>query len=77
MHIGGNEPRYDLVEISELLDELTAADPQAAELVKLRFFAGLSGDETAAVLGIAPRSVDLLWSYTRAWLYEKLQRDER
>jgi RNA polymerase sigma factor (TIGR02999 family) len=77
IRIGGNEPRYDLLEISELLDELAAADPKAAELVKLRFFAGLSGDETAAVLGISPRSVDLLWSYTRAWLYEKLQRDER
>src|SRR5262245_575808 len=51
----GNEPRHDLVELDELLGQLAAADPQAAELVKLRFFAGLTGDETAKVLGISPR----------------------
>ena len=77
IHVGGNEPRCDLLEFNELLDQLAAADPKAAELVKLRFFAGLTGDETASVLGISPRSADLLWSYARAWLFEKLRRDER
>jgi len=69
-----DEPRQDLLELDELLEQLAGADPRAAELVKLRFFAGLTGDQTAEVLGISPRSADLLWAYARAWLYEKLQR---
>jgi RNA polymerase sigma factor (TIGR02999 family) len=71
-----DDPRHDLLELDELLSQLASADPRAAELVKLRFFAGLTGDQAAAVLGIAPRSADLLWSYARAWLFEKLQRGE-
>jgi RNA polymerase sigma factor (TIGR02999 family) len=69
----GGEPRHDLLDVDELLDQLAGADPRAAELVKLRFFAGLTGDQAAEVLGIAPRSADLLWAYARAWLFEKLQ----
>src|SRR5262245_34929578 len=57
----GDEPRHDLLDLDELLDQLASADPRAAELVKLRFFAGLTGDQAAEVLGIAPRSADLLW----------------
>jgi RNA polymerase sigma factor (TIGR02999 family) len=68
----GDEPRHDLLDLDELLDQLAGADPKAAELVKLRFFAGLTGDQAAEVLGIAPRSADLLWAYARAWLFEKL-----
>jgi RNA polymerase sigma factor (TIGR02999 family) len=69
----GDEPRHDLLDLDELLDQLAGADPRAAELVKLRFFAGLTGDQAAEILGIAPRSADLLWAYARAWLFEKLQ----
>ena len=69
----GDEPRHDLLDLDELLDRLAEVDPRAAELVKLRFFAGLTGDQAAAVLGIASRSADLLWAYARAWLFEKLQ----
>ena len=67
-------PGHDLLELDELLEQLFAADPQAAELVKLRFFAGLTGDQAAEVLGISPRSADLVWSYARAWLFERLQK---
>jgi RNA polymerase sigma factor (TIGR02999 family) len=70
----GEESPPDLFELNELLDQLAAADPRAAELVKLRFFAGLTGEQTAAVLSISPRAADLLWAYARAWLFEKLQR---
>jgi RNA polymerase sigma factor (TIGR02999 family) len=70
-----DEPRQDLLELDELLEQLAGADPRAAELVKLRFFAGLTGEQTAEVLGISPRAADLLWAYARAWLFEKLQRD--
>ena len=72
----GDEPRHDLLELDDLLDRLAGADPRAAELVKLRFFAGLTGDQAAEALGISPRSADLLWAYARAWLFEKLQRDK-
>jgi RNA polymerase sigma factor (TIGR02999 family) len=71
----GDEPRQDVLELDELLDQLAKIDPQAAELVKLRFFAGLTGEQTAEVLGISPRSVDLLWAYARAWLFERLERE--
>jgi RNA polymerase sigma factor (TIGR02999 family) len=73
----GDEPREDLLELDGLLEQLAGADPRAAELVKLRFFAGLTGEQTAKVLGISPRAVDLLWAYARAWLFEKLQRESR
>ena len=69
----GDEPRHDLLDLDDLVNQLASADPRAAELVKLRFFAGLTGDQAAEVLGIAPRSADLLWAYARAWLFEKLQ----
>jgi RNA polymerase sigma factor (TIGR02999 family) len=72
-----DKPREDLLEVDELLEQLAGADAQAAELVKLRFFAGLTGDEAAQVLGISPRAADLLWAYARAWLFEKLQRESR
>ncbi len=71
--IVGDEPRHDLLDLDEALGQLAGADPRAAELVRLRFFAGLNGDQAAEVLGIAPRSADLLWAYARAWLFEKLQ----
>src|SRR4051794_28416102 len=71
----GDEPRQDLLELDELLEQLAGADPRAAELVKLRFFAGLTGEQAAEVLGISPRAADLLWSYARAWLFERLQRE--
>lgn len=72
--IVSDEPRQDVLELDELLDQLAVADAKAAELVKLRFFAGLTGEQAAEVLGISARSADLLWSYARAWLFEKLQR---
>ncbi len=67
------QQRHDLVELSDLLEQLEAADARAAELVKLRFFAGLTGDQSAEVLGISPRSADFLWKYAKAWLFEKHQ----
>ena len=44
----------------------------AAGLVKLRFYAGLTGDQAAAALGVSPRTADSLWAYARAWLYDHL-----
>src|SRR5437868_3574881 len=62
------EQSEEILAVDEALDGLAAADPQAAQLVKLRYFAGMSIPEAAQVLDIAPRSADRLWSYARAWL---------
>jgi RNA polymerase sigma factor (TIGR02999 family) len=66
--IAGPQVSDEILAVDEGLVGLEAADPQAAELVKLRYFAGLSIDETAQALNISPRSVDRLWAYARAWL---------
>jgi RNA polymerase sigma factor (TIGR02999 family) len=58
----------EILTVDEALAGLAAADPQAAELVKLRYFAGLSIDEAARALNTSPRSADRLWAYARAWL---------
>jgi RNA polymerase sigma factor (TIGR02999 family) len=58
----------ELLDIDAALAGLADADPQAAELVKLRYFAGLTIPQAADALGISPRSADFLWAYARAWL---------
>jgi RNA polymerase sigma factor (TIGR02999 family) len=62
----------DVLDIDAALTELANADAQAAELVKLRYFAGLSIPQAAAALGISPRNADFLWAYARAWLLRSL-----
>ena len=54
--------------MDEALARLAAADPQAAELVKLRYFAGLSLPDTAKLLNLSTRSAERLWTFARAWL---------
>jgi RNA polymerase sigma factor (TIGR02999 family) len=61
-----------LLALDEALDRLTATNPQAAELVKLRYFARFSNAETASVLGMSPRKANQIWAYARAWLREEL-----
>jgi RNA polymerase sigma factor (TIGR02999 family) len=63
----------DLVALDEALSQLTAVDPRAAELVNLRYFAGLTIPQAAEVLGVAPRTADFLWAYARAWLLQKIE----
>jgi RNA polymerase sigma factor (TIGR02999 family) len=65
----------ELLALDEALDQLAAADPAAAELVKLRYFSGLTIPQAAELLGIAPRSADRLWAYAKAWLLQKLRGD--
>jgi RNA polymerase sigma factor (TIGR02999 family) len=62
----------DVLDIDAALAGLATADPQAAELVKLRYFAGLSIPQAADALGVSPRSADFLWAYARAWLLRSL-----
>ena len=64
----------DLVALDEALTKFAEVDPAAAELVKLRYFTGLSGREAAEVMGISVRTADRLWAYARAWLRQALER---
>ena len=63
----------DLVALDEALNKLAETDKRAAELVQLRFFAGLPLPETAQLLGISPRTADRLWAYARAWLHQEIR----
>jgi RNA polymerase sigma factor (TIGR02999 family) len=65
-------PDAHLLDLDEALNRLACSHPQAAELVKLKFFAGLTLHESGAVLGLPPRSADRLWSFARAWLADAL-----
>jgi len=67
------EPVEDLIALDEALDKLATANPQAAELVQLVYFSGLTLHQAAEILGISPRSVDRLWAYAKAWLRRELR----
>jgi RNA polymerase sigma factor (TIGR02999 family) len=84
---GGGQQRVDLdrvvvatettdeniLRINEALEKLAAHDTPAAELVKLRFFAGLTFPQAAKVLGLSERTAKRLWAYARAWLFQEMQ----
>jgi RNA polymerase sigma factor (sigma-70 family) len=65
-------PNDDIIALNEALDQLAAIEPQTAELVKLRYFAGLTNKQSAELLGISPRKADSLWAYARVWLHERI-----
>jgi RNA polymerase sigma factor (TIGR02999 family) len=65
-------PSVDLVALDEALSRLAAEAPAKAELVKLRFFAGLTMPEAAAALGISLTTAERHWTYARTWLYSEL-----
>lgn len=64
----------DLVALDDALQRLCEFDPQQSRIVELRFFAGLSIEETSEVLGISPATVKREWSTARAWLYRDLSK---
>lgn len=66
----------NLVRVDEALTRLAEEDPQSAEIVKLRFFVGLTTAETARALGISAATVKRQWAYARAWLFRKIQTDD-
>ena len=73
LHFGLFAPGDDLLALNEALTRLAAVDPRKAELVQLRYFAGLTLDEAARVLGISPATADRDWAYARAWLHQAIQ----
>jgi RNA polymerase sigma factor (TIGR02999 family) len=70
------EPCEDLLALDEALVRLAATDPQAARLVQLRYFTGLTIADAAEALGMAPRSAGRLWTFARAWLRREIEADE-
>lgn len=64
-----------LMEISEALDDLSRSDPDSADLVKFRFFAGMTLEQVAEVSEVSVRTVTRQWAYARAWLADRLGKD--
>ncbi len=62
------KPGLDVLMLHEALDKLAAKDPRMAELVKLRFFSGLTNEQAAELLGISARTAFADWGYAKAWL---------
>jgi len=60
--------------MNEALDKLAEHDPVSADLIKLRFFAGLPNTEAARLLGLSERTAKRTWAYARAWLFRELTR---
>jgi RNA polymerase sigma factor (TIGR02999 family) len=64
---------HDLLEVSEALDQLALQEPEVAELVKLRYFVGMTIPEAAVALEVSPRTADNWWAFARAWLLQFLE----
>jgi RNA polymerase sigma factor (TIGR02999 family) len=72
----GPMPEADLLALDEALTQLAAEDPVRAQLVQLRFYAGLSNDEAARVLGISGVTAKRYWRYARAWLHREVRKGD-
>jgi RNA polymerase sigma factor (TIGR02999 family) len=71
--IAAPEGDEELLALDQALDKLAAAAPEKAKLVELRYFAGLTGEQAAEVLGISPTTADRYWAYARAWLQAEVR----
>jgi RNA polymerase sigma factor (TIGR02999 family) len=71
--IAASEPDEQLLAVHEALEDLAQTDPEAATLVKLRFFGGMTASEAAQALGMSVRSAHDLWTYARSWLSRHLR----
>ena len=76
IEVAFDTPDEVLLSLDEALDKLVAEDSSAAQLIKLRFFAGLTMSQVADLLGIPLRTAERQWAYARAWLYAQLRRDD-
>lgn len=73
----GVELDLDVLALDHALEELAAFDPEGARMIELRFFGGLSVEETAAVMGTSPATVKREWTAARAWLYRRMRGEAR
>jgi RNA polymerase sigma factor (TIGR02999 family) len=69
------KPELDLVALDGALNKLAGLDPRESRVIELRFFGGLSIEETAVVMGISPRTVKREWATARAWLRLEMKKD--
>src|SRR5262245_58699000 len=69
-------PPDELLAVNDALEKLALEDKPVAELVKLRYFVGMTMEEAAAALDMAPRSAERLWTYARAWLQREIRREQ-
>ena len=74
IEIATTAPDDELLAVNDALEKLAAYDSQMAELVKLRYFVGLTTEDAAEVLGISVRTAERWWTYSRAWLYQEFER---
>lgn len=68
------ETPADILDLDEAMTQLATEDPAKAELVRLRFYAGLTLEQAGQVLGLSPATADRHWAYARAWLYDRLSK---
>jgi len=73
-HLVQQVPSEEMLAVDEALDLLTAANPVAADLVKLRYFVGMTMEEAATALGLPLRTAGRLWTYARAWLRRRIEK---
>jgi RNA polymerase sigma factor (TIGR02999 family) len=71
-HLVQTAPSDEMLAVDEALDLLAAEDPTSADLVKLRYFVGMTMEEAAAALGLPLRTAERLWTYSRAWLRRRI-----
>lgn len=76
LDLATTENSEEILALDEALRRLEQQEPEAAAVVRLRFFAGLSVDQTAQALDLSPRTVDRRWKFARAWLFRELENDD-
>ena len=77
LELAAPAPDDELLAVNDALDKLAARDSKKAELVKLRYFVGLTTEEAAEVLGISVPTADRWWNFSRAWLFEEMERQQK
>ena len=77
LQLAATMPADELLAVDEALEKLAQVDPSAAELIRLRFYAGLEHGQTAEILGVSRRTADRLWAFARAWLFQELRGDSQ
>jgi predicted DNA-binding protein (UPF0251 family) len=66
-------PPDELLAVDDALERLAQVDSSAAELIRLRFYAGLEHGQAAEILGVSRRTADRLWAFARAWLFQEIR----